>query len=346
MLRQRFLPIHEWPAQDRLAWQVAIHAGGILDDGGPAAHLAPTTRNDMARRYGYFLGFAKRNGLLIRNGPAAASMTPPAIQAYIAELETYASSVTVHGCVRKALIVAEHIAQERDWRWLRRIACHLAIRRRPKNKRPRVVEVSRLYGLGFDLMNRAESEPTLSSFARALLYRDGLLIAVLAATVLRRGNLTMLELDRTLLRQSSGYLVHIPSRESKSGRLIEMPLPAELTSPMERFWKIHRPQFRDAGTHRYLWTSRHGGRLSDSQVFNIVTTRTEAALGHSVNPHLFRDCAITTLATHHGARIGAGVSLLGHRSPRITQKYYNQANMSSAVQSYQAILAHGQGPTQ
>jgi len=114
---------------------------------------------------------------------------------------------------------------------------------------------------------------------------------------------------------------------------------------MDRFWAIYRPQFGDADTHRYLWTSRHGGRLSDSRVFNIVTTRTKAAFGHSVNPHLFRDCAITTLATHHGAHIGAGVVLLGHRSARITQRHYNQANMSSAVQSFQAILARGQGPT-
>ncbi len=133
-------------------------------------------------------------------------------------------------------------------------------------------------------------------------------------------------------------MLHIPAAECKSKRLIEMPVPDELAVRIDRFIEAYRPCFRNSVLYRHLWLSRNGRPISDSQVFLIVARRTKAAIGHSVNPHLFRDCAITTMAVHHGASIGAGVALLGHRDPRVTQRHYNQADMNSAVCAYQGIL--------
>ncbi len=209
--KQHFLPFRDWPPADLLAWQTATAPTGILDDGGPASHLAQSTRDDFTHRYGCFLGFAKRNRLLASDGPPAASVTRETILAYISELEGHASSVTVHGCLLKTLRVTEWIAPERNWRWLRRIASRLATKRSPRNKRPRIVEVSRLYQLGISLMDCADTDTSKRHFGRALDYRDGLMIALLAVCVLRRGNFADLEIGRTLLRQADGYLIHIPA---------------------------------------------------------------------------------------------------------------------------------------
>jgi integrase len=54
-----------------------------------------------------------------------------------------------------------------------------------------------------------------------------------------------------------------------------------------------------------------------------------------VNPHLFRDCAATSIAVHHGAHVGIAAGALGHIDPRTTEQYYNQAGMIEAVRSYQ-----------
>ncbi len=339
MPRQKFLPVMNWPPADRIAWEVATRVGGILDDSSPAGHLATVTRDDLTRRYGYFLSFAKRNGHFVANGTAGASISREAIGAYIAELESYASSVTICGSVRKVFQVCHWIAPERDWSWLRQIASRLDARQRPRNKRPRITEVGRLYKLGFCLMDAADQADDGRPFRLAIDYRDGLIIALLAACPLRRGNFTNLELDRTLIRVTDSWLIHIPQSESKTRRLIEIPVPNELGPRIERYVRIFRPRFPNRKESKHLWLSRNGRALSDSSLFHVVTRRTREAFGHSVNPHLFRDCAVTTIALHHGAQMGAGVALLGHRDPRTTGKYYNQADMVSAVRDYQTVLA-------
>jgi hypothetical protein len=70
---------------------------GGLKRGGAAAHLEPITRDDLARRYGYFLDFLARRGLLPKDAPAATAVTPENVDSYIAELKARVSSVTVYG---------------------------------------------------------------------------------------------------------------------------------------------------------------------------------------------------------------------------------------------------------
>ena len=60
----RSLPLDLWPEADRSAWISACRAAGRLKRGGTASHLKPITRDDLARRYGYFLDFLGRHGLL------------------------------------------------------------------------------------------------------------------------------------------------------------------------------------------------------------------------------------------------------------------------------------------
>ena len=62
--RVRSLPLDLWPEADRNAWNTACRPTARLRRGGAAAHLKPVTRDDLARRYGYFLDFLDRQGLL------------------------------------------------------------------------------------------------------------------------------------------------------------------------------------------------------------------------------------------------------------------------------------------
>lgn len=337
--RQRALPIETWPNADRTAWLAATLPGrNILDDGGVASHLAPVTVADYTQRYAYFLDFLRDTGRLVHNAPPGASVAPEVIGAYLEFVDDRVASVTRAGSVQKILKVAEWIAPDRDWSWLRRIANRLAPRAVPKNKRPRIVEADQLYGLGLDLMKRAEAEPGYSAYGRAELYRDGLMVALLAACPLRRGNFAALTIGGTLLRSGSRWMISIPDAEIKNRRAIEMPIPPTLGRKLDQFLARHRAAFKGADRTKRLWPSRKGGPISDSGVFNVIVRRTRVAFGHSVNPHLFRDCAVTTMATHHGAHIGAASSLLGHVDPRVTERHYNQAGMIDAVRAYQDVV--------
>jgi hypothetical protein len=80
----RSLPLDLWPEADRRAWIAACRPAERLKRGGAAGHLKPITRDDLARRYGYFLDFLDRRGLLQADAPTAAYVTPGNVEAYIA----------------------------------------------------------------------------------------------------------------------------------------------------------------------------------------------------------------------------------------------------------------------
>lgn len=332
--RQQMLPMRNWPKADRRAWNAALHDGGLLGDSGAATHLAPCIKDDFTRRYGYFLNFAARQGSLTLHGPPAAGVTPAMVQAYIAELESYATPVTVHRHLYKMMRVAEYIAPDGSWNWLRRRVRRLAHRARPRDKRSRIVLTGRLFRLGVELMTRANGhDPNADT---ATLYRDGLMIAVLALCPIRRGNFAALRLGSSIVRLDGGWAIIIPAAENKSRRSYQTLLPDALTGPLDRFVAAYRQSFPDPGD--FLWPSRRSGGLSDSRVQQIIAARTKRAFGFAVGPHLFRDCAATTVAIKAGQDMGVVVALFGHRDQRIIGKHYNQAGMIEATRRYHDLL--------
>jgi hypothetical protein len=79
-----------------------------------------------------------------------------------------------------------------------------------------------------------------------------------------------------------------------------------------------------------------------SQIWSGSVTRTKAGLGKRVNPRLFRDALVTTIAIHHGAHIRAASAALGHVDERTTTRHYNSASMIGGVRFLQnAALRHG-----
>ena len=332
--RQQMLTMRNWPEADRQAWNVALHDGGLLGDGGAAAHLAPCIKDDFTRRYGYFLNFAICQNSLALHGPPAASVTPAMVQAYIAELESYASPVTVHRHLYKMMRVAEYIAPDVRWSWLRRRVRRLAHRARPRDKRSRIVLTGRLFRLGVELMTCANG---LDADA-ATRYRDGLMIAMLALCPIRRGNFAALCLGSSIVRLDGGWAIVIPAAESKSRRTYQALLPDVLTESLDRFVAVYRRTFPDPGD--FLWPSWRAGGLSASRVGQIVTNRTRRAFGFGIGPHLFRDCGATTVAIKAGQDMGVAVALLGHRDQRIIDRHYNQANVIEATRRYHDLLGY------
>src|SRR4051812_42016765 len=62
--KPRSLPIVEWPISDRFGWTEACRPAQRLSRGGAGGHLSPVSQADIARRYGLYLDYLKRNGQL------------------------------------------------------------------------------------------------------------------------------------------------------------------------------------------------------------------------------------------------------------------------------------------
>lgn len=336
--KRRCLPIEEWPEADRIAWQEATNFGGILDAGGLASHLAEASITDLTLRYGRFLGYLQRTGILDRSGPPAANLTQENLMEFIGHLKDTVASVTVHGCAAKAVNIARFIAPDRDYEWTRPILRRLEYEARPKEKRSRVVDSGRLFALGVKLMAEADAYRGRACLRPASTYRSGLMIALLAFCPIRLKNFTALCLDKSLIGTDDSWTISTAAEDSKSKRPIEMLLPDELAMHLERFIEYYRPRYPGADDTSALWLSTHGGPLTQGAISRIICQCTRPAFGHCVNPHLFRDCAATTVATRDGSRMGTAVALLAHRHKRTIDKHYNQASMITATQDYQKLL--------
>ena len=329
------LPLSEWPTADRCAWAEATAYGGLLDDGGAAAHHCARSLADFARAYGYLLRFAQERGALDHSSRPTSVVTPDIVDAYVRDLEQRVRSVTRHCYLYRVMRVAEYVAPERDWRWLRRRTQMLAFAAKPRDKRPRVVTSDRIVALGLSLMDSADRE-CQPRFLTAVGYRDGLLLAFLALCPIRLSNFAGLRLGASIQRLDSAWVVIIPSDESKTGWAYETLLPDLLGERLDRFvetWRLRFPRVSDS-----LWPSNKGGALSASGIDRVVRSHTQAAFGQPLSPHLFRDCAATTVAIKAGNRMGTAVALLGHRSPQIINKHYNQAGMLDALTRYHDLL--------
>ena len=148
----RSLPLDLWPEADRNAWVAACQPAARLKRGGAAGHLKPVTRQVHERHYGNFLGCLDRNGLLRREAPAAANVTPENVDVYVAEAKARMSSTTVHVsmcCLRRA---ARYMVPGLELGWLAEIAKDLGAVAHPHSKSDRWVLPERLIEAGLTLI--------------------------------------------------------------------------------------------------------------------------------------------------------------------------------------------------
>jgi integrase len=335
---QKALPLHQWPHADCQTWCAAQAKAGVLDEGGMVSHLSKRTLADLTSRFAYFLSFLFGGGTLNQDGPAAASVTEENMLLYVCYLEPRVSSVTLAQSIYKIARVAACLAPQKDWRWLKLMARRLDLRARPRDRRNEVVEIRELCRLGVQLINEAEKTENSTSLCEALLYRDGLIIALLAADPLRLANITALEIGRTLIKDGTTWSFEIPANETKERRMHLAVLPNWCGRLIDRYVHHYRAWFPDAESTRRMWLSRSGRPLSEDGLYRLVCKRTHKAFGKRINPHLIRSCLATSTAVHLGAHMGLAMTVLRHQNSKVTERYYNHAAMIDAVRAYQEMV--------
>jgi len=333
----RSLPIHVWPIADRAAWEEACRPSVRLKRGGAASHMRTVTREMLTKRAGYFFDFLLRSGRLEMNAPTGAQVTPENVEAYVAELKDRVKSVTVYGSIQKLRRFVQLVAPNRDLDWLIEIERQLFSEMRPASKWDRVLYTDVLEDAGVKLMAEAESS-TRPKLTRARLFRNGLMIALLARCPIRLKNFAALEIGHSFTNVEGTWWIVLTAAETKEKREDERPVPEEFTSSVERYLKVYRPilaRGNDPGSA--LWVAINGKPMSYASMGELITEITTMALGVNVNPHLFRSAGVTTLATRAGDKPHAGGALLHHRPGPVTQENYNRASCVTAGKSLRDV---------
>jgi site-specific recombinase XerD len=341
---RRSMPVSAWPAADREIWHAALVPGDLLDEGGARAGYTEATNSMVAAGYGHWLTWLSRRGQLDPEASSAERIQPQTVAAWVAEMQHRGrASNTILTRLQALHGMAKVLDSGRDWRWLRRIEARVHAGHVPaRSKRDRLVGSADLLESGVQLMDGAPALTT--DRLRALQFRDGLIIALLAARPLRLRNLANLELERTLVARGNGWWIDIPGEETKTGQPIDVPWPAALNAALATYLAVYRPilgRLRNRWTRpvgHALWVSTHGSPMGYFALADTIEKRTRTAFGRSVNPNLFRDCAATSIAIEDPAHVRIASQILGHRSVATTERYYNQAQTIDAARQYQDFV--------
>jgi integrase len=351
----RDLPLEQWPEADRQGWETALQPARRLSVGGRAAHLRPSSKANLERGYGYFLRVVSESGALNRHAAATSHVTSEAIEIFVERAELSRNSLSIASGVERVRAVAQFLAPERNFGWLKNVAAQLRARARPQPKFSRMVGSEELVEAGLVLMQEARGQERGAEQAR--MYRNGLIIALLALCPIRMGSFVALVLGRSFLRIGDGWWIRLAANETKSGRPDERQVPGYVTSCVDEYLRTFRPRLLCAGRIGSarrdgaavsvdgpeikagpLWISHRGRAMSPSTMGWLITQATQQTLGVSVNPHLFRACAATTAALHASSHPHLASGLLQHVDPRVTEAHYNRASSLQAAIHYGEIL--------
>src|SRR5215207_6586522 len=174
------LPVSAWPETLQTAWLEACRPAQRLRRGGRAAHLGPVARADYARQFGYLLQFLQDQGHLDAHTRPRALVTPAVIERYLDCAHQCWGSVTLYHNVVKLRRVVELIEAGSELTWLKEIEADLRGAVRPRDRSDRLVTTDRLVKAGLGLAQQAEERASLKALEQARLYRNGLMMALLA----------------------------------------------------------------------------------------------------------------------------------------------------------------------
>ena len=331
------MPIEAWPETDQRLWEVARCTGDLLDEPGPAATWASGTAAHAVLCYGYWLNWLEREGHLDPTAQPADRITVDRARQFLEVLETNLAPQSVALVMARLYSVLKALQPAADLAWLQAAKTRITARAFPTREiTPRLVDSARLVQAGLDLMAEAETRSYRNPRTRALAFRDGLMLAVLALRPVRIGNFAGMTLDRHLEFDGDLVRVRFPAEEVKTRRPLAFLWPSDLVPALRTYLTVHRPTLL-AEPSSQLWLGRTGpiGLHGCMQAIRATTRR---MLGVEVPPHFFRHAAATTVALHDPENTPIITSILGHSTLRTSEKHYNMARSAKAARDLQATV--------
>ena len=336
MAKTRVHGIEYWPEEDRRLWTIATSSEADFFERGKCTRWRPETLRQALWTYGRWLRYlSERHPESLRQAPQQ-RLSRERLERFLGAYAANVKPQSVASFIGHYINALHAVAPSYNTAFLRRRQVDYQRQATPRARFPKRIEALDLYSLGIDLMNRAAG--MRAPHERATTYRDGLLIALLISSPLRRRNLSQLRLQKHLRRVGDQYWIVVDGEETKSGQAIEHALPATLSAYIEQYVEDYRLRFYGAREHDAFWPSTKGGPLVPEALNWIVAARTRAAFGFPINLHRFRSIAVTSFAREMPGAAHHSRDLLGHRNLHITERHYRERDVLTASQRYGAAL--------
>src|SRR5690349_10682271 len=295
--------------------------------------------------------YARYLGYLISENPKRLCLSVEArpdrdsIRAYVKHLRQSCRDTSVASTLHKLRLALGLMCPGRDWCWLRIIAKRIDAQATPKRDRSQGATSAVLFALGLQLMSKSvNSASAVGRITKedALTYRDGLIIALLAAVPLRRRTLAALTIDQHLVKIGTHWLLDIPAADTKTCRALEFPVPHALFECIDLYLADFRGAISGANTHQGLWPSAKGHPMDGGAIDDAVRRRTTEALGFPVNLHRFRGAAGNLWSISDPRNVRGVKDLLGHTDFGTTERHYIGAQSRLAGHALARVLRfHG-----
>jgi integrase/recombinase XerD len=332
------LPFDQWPFADRLLWEQATNNSDPFSEAA-GARLAERSKHQYLFAWRRFLGFVLLNDGSALALPPAGRLTKERVRAFadhLAETNIPRSVAIQIDALYKA---ARIMLPEYDLAWLKSMKARLHSAAPLQRAAGPAITSVEILKVGLSLMDQnAAIEGNCSPLSRAISYRDGLMIALLAFAPLRRKNLAALEIGRHLIGEGNDRYIVIPASEAKTCTPIEFAIPALLLPYLDVYLAVVRPRLLKNPACQALWINPRGSALRYGAIGDIVSRHTSSRLGMRLTPHDTRDAAATTWALADPTKIGTASDLLAHADGRTMQRHYNRANGVEASRAYAKLI--------
>jgi hypothetical protein len=340
-IAKKHLPFDAWPDEDRSLVLAAFQDGDPFGDESRTAHLSAATRVGLRAAWARFLGFLTTEDPARLRLPPDARVDRESIRAFVAHLRLSCRDTSVASTLHTLRLFLGLICPERDWSWINSVANRIGAQATPKLDACQGITSAMLFALGLLLMAEAENSARVAGRITkedALTYRDGLIIALLAALPLRKRAFAALTINRHLVKVGTGWLLDIPAADTKTRRALEFPMPDTLSEPIGLYLTKFRPKITGANKHQGLWPSAKGYPMGGGAIYDAVRCRTLERLGVPVNLHHFRGAAGNLWSILDPVNVRGAKDLLGHTDFGTTQRHYIGAQSRLAGRALATVL--------
>lgn len=348
-----YLPVDQWPDEDRRAWASAHVKGTYFTTGGRASEWAPSTDERCEVEYGRLLLYFARNGQLKPVTRVGLRINnPKPLTGFLDWISGEIAPKSVVAALGHILQTVRALDERADRTLLLRARSRLARTAKPVRKiDDQLLPPRELWELGLEMMQEAETSVVLSAKHRAVLYRDGLLIAFLALCPLRRRNAVALREDEHLEVMSGSTALTIPAEQYKSRQEFNATLPQVLMERIRIYWNDYRPAlaWRPDTNKAALWVTMRGTVMAvdtmSDRIERVLWERKERRF----SSHMFRHSAATFIADVSPKLALLAVGVLGHSSYQTAHDHYIRGQQTRALTQYQdevlAIIEGAGGAT-
>lgn len=330
----RALKLADWPIQDQTMWRNACLPDEDLLVDQVAADWRPSSKELFERCYGMWLNWLLSQDLLDGDLAPGARVSRERLVQYLGarrRLGNGARTLVNHAVSLRHMF--EALAPDQDWTWMLSAICRLKTKVVRTTNHSDLPSIRELFELGLALMERAEFGSGKSPKQRAILYRNGLAIAMLASRpMMRRTNMASMRIGHHIDRDGPVFRLKFSGEEMKGKRALGTQLPAILTACIECYLAEHRPRLLGPKEDKNgaFWISALGNPIYPKAMSNEIGDVTEQAFGRRVTMHRFRHAAGSSIAKEDPSHVGIVTTMLGHADFRTSERYYIFADEHAA----------------